>query len=137
LFTVAWSLILNKDRLIGHKPPLKLREVWTVRTRLQMAGDARKFALFNLAIDSKLRGCDVVRLMVRAVQRLLGHTKIESSSGERASKLALWGTLSSDTMIVMMMASRPSLKASSLLDPGAYRGSGLIEACAARRPADI
>ena len=55
----------NKGRLIGQKPPLKLREVWTVRTRLQMAGNIREIALFNLAIDSKLRGCDLVRLMVR------------------------------------------------------------------------
>ena len=55
----------NKGRLIGQKPPLKLREVWTVRTRLQMAGNTREIALFNLAIDSKLRGCDLVRLMVR------------------------------------------------------------------------
>ena len=47
------------------EPPLKLREVWTVRTRLQMAGNIREIALFNLAIDSKLRGCDLVRLMVR------------------------------------------------------------------------
>ena len=57
----------NKGRLIGQKPPLKLREVWSVRTRLQMAGDTRQIALFNLAIDSKLRGCDLVRLMVRDV----------------------------------------------------------------------
>ena len=55
----------NKGQLIGQKPPLKLREVWTVRTRLQMAGNTREIALFNLAIDSKLRGCDLVRLMVR------------------------------------------------------------------------
>jgi len=54
----------NKGRLIGQKPPLKLREVWTVRTRLQMVGNTREIALFNLAIDSKLRGCDLVRLMV-------------------------------------------------------------------------
>ena len=55
----------NKGRLIGQKPPRKLREVWSVRTRLQMAGDTRQIALFNLAIDSKLRGCHLVRLMVR------------------------------------------------------------------------
>ena len=57
----------NKGKLIGQKPPLKLREIWTVRTRLQMAGNTREIALFNLAIDSKLRGCDLVRLMVRDV----------------------------------------------------------------------
>jgi integrase len=55
----------NKGKLIGQKPPLKLREIWTVRTRLQMAGKTRELALFNLAIDSKLRGCDLVQLRVR------------------------------------------------------------------------
>lgn len=57
----------NKGKLVGQKPPLKLREIWTVRTRLQMAGKTREIALFNLAIDSKLRGCDLVRLRVRDV----------------------------------------------------------------------
>jgi len=57
----------NKGKLVGQKPPLKLREIWTVRTRLQMAGKTRELALFNLAIDSKLRGCDLVQLRVRDV----------------------------------------------------------------------
>jgi hypothetical protein len=46
----------NKGRLTGQKPPLKLREIWAIRTRLQMSSNARELALFNLAIDSKLRG---------------------------------------------------------------------------------
>jgi integrase len=57
----------NKGKLIGQKPPLKLAEIWTVRTQLRMAGSTRELALFNLAIDSKLRGCDVVSLRVRDV----------------------------------------------------------------------
>ena len=57
----------NKGRLTGQKPPLKLAEIWAVRTRLRMAGKIRDLALFNLAIDSKLRGCDLVRLRVRDV----------------------------------------------------------------------
>jgi integrase len=57
----------NKSKLIGQKPPLKLAEIWTVRTRLRMAGKIRDLALFNLAIDSKLRGCDLVALRVRDV----------------------------------------------------------------------
>jgi hypothetical protein len=51
-------------RLIGQKPPLKLWEIWTVRAQLRMAGKIRDLALFNLAIDSKLRGCDRVALRV-------------------------------------------------------------------------
>jgi integrase len=57
----------NKGKLIGQKPPLKLAEIWTVRTQLRMAGNTRELALFNLAIDSKLRGCDLVSLRVRDV----------------------------------------------------------------------
>ena len=57
----------NKGRLIGPKPPLKLREIWAIRIRLQLAQRARDLALFNLAIDSKLRGCDIVKLRVHDV----------------------------------------------------------------------
>ena len=57
----------NKGRLIGPKPPLKLREIWAIRIRLQLAQRVRDLALFNLSIDSKLRGCDLVRLQVRDV----------------------------------------------------------------------
>lgn len=52
----------NKGRLIGPKPPLKLREIWAIRIRLQLAKRARDLALFNLAIDSKLRGPSVYSL---------------------------------------------------------------------------
>ena len=93
----------NKGRLTGQKRPLKPKEVWTIRVRLQLERHRRDLALFNLAIDSKLRGCDLVRLRVndvcighqihrtkaaqiykktgnlRAVQLLLGHTKLEST----------------------------------------------------------
>jgi len=54
----------NKGRLIGQKPPLKLKDIWAIRLRLQLAGRVRDLALFNLAVDSKLRGCDLVRLRV-------------------------------------------------------------------------
>lgn len=54
----------NKGRLIGQKPPLKLQEVWSIRIRLEIAQKLRDLALFNLAIDSKLRSCDLVKLKV-------------------------------------------------------------------------
>ncbi len=57
----------NKGKLIGQRPPLKLREIWAIRIRLQLANKVRDLALFNLAIDSKLRGCDLVRLRVSDV----------------------------------------------------------------------
>src|SRR4029453_4313669 len=52
----------NKGKLLVQKPPLKLKEIWAIRIRLQLARQARELALFNLAIDSKLRGCDLVCL---------------------------------------------------------------------------
>ncbi len=52
----------NNRRRIGQKPPLKQREILAIRIRLQLAQRTRDLALFNLAIDSKLRGCDLVRL---------------------------------------------------------------------------
>ena len=58
----------NRGRLIGQKPPLKMREVWAIRTRLQLANRLRDLALFNVAIDSKLRGCDIVALRVDDVE---------------------------------------------------------------------
>jgi integrase len=54
----------NKGKLIGAKPPLLARHVWSIRTKLQMDKRTRDLAMFNLAIDSKLRGCDVVALRV-------------------------------------------------------------------------
>lgn len=58
----------NKGKLIGQKPPLKLREIWAIRIRLLLKKETRELALFNLAIDSKLRSCDLVKLTVRNVQ---------------------------------------------------------------------
>jgi integrase len=57
----------NKGKLIGPKPPLRPSQVWAIRTRLQMENRKRDLALFNLAIDSKLRGCDVVAVRVEDV----------------------------------------------------------------------
>jgi hypothetical protein len=54
----------NKRLLIGQKRPLKPKDVWSIRVRLQLEHRARDLAMFNLAIDSKLRGCDIVRLQV-------------------------------------------------------------------------
>src|SRR6202047_2460346 len=57
----------NKGKLIGAKPPLLATHVWSILTRLQIEGRTRELAMFNLAIDSKLRGCDVVAMKVEDV----------------------------------------------------------------------
>ena len=60
---VSW----NKGKLLDAKPPLRTKHVWSIRTKLQVEGRSRDLAMFNLAIDSKLRGCDVVSLKVEDV----------------------------------------------------------------------
>jgi hypothetical protein len=54
----------NKGKLIGQKPALKLKEIWSIRIRLQISHNIPELALFNMAIDSKLRGCDLVKLRI-------------------------------------------------------------------------
>ncbi len=60
---LAW----NKGRLLGQKRPLRPKDVWAIRIRLQLEGRKRDLAMFNLAIDSKLRGCDLVQLQTTDV----------------------------------------------------------------------
>lgn len=79
----AWNL----GRIIGPKPPLKPRHIWAIRTRLQHDGRVRDLAMFNLAIDSKLRGCDLVRL--------------------RDGDVVLGGTVRLRTAIVQQKTGRP------------------------------
>ena len=57
----------NKGKLTGAKPPLRPKHVWSIRTKLQIEGRVRDLAMFNLAIDSKLRGCDVIAIKVEDV----------------------------------------------------------------------
>jgi integrase len=67
LFAVTSRTPWNKGKLIGAKPPLRPKQVWAIRTRLMIEGRTRDLAIFNLAIDSKLRGCDVVALKVEDI----------------------------------------------------------------------
>ena len=76
----------NKGKLTGQKPPLKLPEIWAIRTRLQIGHRIRDLALFNLALDSKLRSCDLVKLRVSDVstagavsRRAIGMQQITNS----------------------------------------------------------
>ena len=57
----------NKGKLVGQKAPLKLKEIWAIRVRLQVYHRTRELALFDLGIDSKLRACDLLKLKVRDV----------------------------------------------------------------------
>jgi integrase len=57
----------NKGKLVGQKAPLRLKEIWAIRIRLQLGKRIRELAMFNLAVDSKLRSCDLVKLRVRDI----------------------------------------------------------------------
>ena len=77
----------NKGLLVGRKKPLEPKHVWSIRVRLEIAGSKRDLAIFNLAIDSKLRACDLVKLRphisIRQYARLV-HRWVESIGLERA-----------------------------------------------------
>jgi site-specific recombinase XerC len=77
----AW----NKGRIIGQKRPLQPKHVWAIRVRLEIADNIRDLALFNMAIDCKLRGCDLVRLKVRDVF-VSGHMKERTSVMQSKTK---------------------------------------------------
>ena len=59
----AW----NRGRIVGQKRPLQPKYVWAIRVRLELAENKRDLSLFNMAVDSKLRGCDLVKLLVKDV----------------------------------------------------------------------
>ena len=69
----------NKGKRTGQKRPFTLKQIWEIRIRLQLAGRVRDLALFNLGIDSKLRGCDLVRLRVNDIvhgNQILSRAKV-------------------------------------------------------------
>lgn len=84
----AW----NKGKLIGQKPPLKPKDIWAIRFHLQHEQAVRDLAMFNLAIDSKLRGCDLVNLHVRDVthgSQILSRTMIVQRKTQRPVQFEL------------------------------------------------
>ena len=93
----------NRGKLVGQKAPLKLKEIWAIRVRLQLSTNLRDLALFDLAIDSKLRGCDLVKLKIgdlvagsevrdRAmiIQRKTGRPVQFEITADARSSLATW-----------------------------------------------
>jgi hypothetical protein len=77
----------NQGKLVGQKAPLKLKDIWAIRVRLQLSKRIRELVLFDLAIDSKLRACDLTKLKVRDVSHgdhvasRYGHAAEDSESG--------------------------------------------------------
>jgi hypothetical protein len=77
--TEGHAIPWNKGKLLGQKPPLKLIEMWAIRIRLQLASRARELALFNLAIDSKLRGCSTIAIRSIPINHYGGVSSTQSA----------------------------------------------------------
>jgi integrase len=113
----------NKGKLVGQKVPLKLKEIWAIRIRLQLAGLTRDLALFNLAIDSKLRACDLVKLRVRDVchgDRVAARAIVMQQKTRRSVQFEI--TEATREAIADWMR-RASLRSEDHLFPSRLRGS--------------
>jgi hypothetical protein len=75
----------NKGKIVGQKTPFKVKDIWALRVRLQMENRVRELALFNLGIDCKLRGCDLVSLRVRDICHGTKWRPAQSSCSTRPS----------------------------------------------------
>jgi hypothetical protein len=77
----------NKGKLVGQKLPLKLEQIWAIRIRLEIAKNIRELAMFNMAIDCKLRSCDLVKLLVRDIRETVRFWIGRKSSSRRPVSL--------------------------------------------------
>jgi integrase len=83
---IHYHEVWNKGKLVGQKAPFKLKEIWSIRVRLEMQGRLRELALFDLGIDSKLRASDLLSLRVRDVchgERVAGRTTVLQQKTQR------------------------------------------------------
>jgi len=113
----------NKGKLVGQKSPLKLKEIWAIRIRLQLGGRKRELALFNLAVDSKLRSCDLVKLRVRDVmhgERAAARTIVMQQKTERPVQFEITEQ-TRDTLAIWIR--QRGLRNDDFLFPSRLRGS--------------
>ena len=118
----------NKGKLVGQKLPLKLKEIGAIRIRLQLSENQRELALFNLAVDSKLRGCDLVKLRVRDIaqagriskraiitQQKTNHPVRFEITGQSRESLTRWiasmGLMTSDFLFPSRIRTSPHISA--------------------------
>ncbi|WP_424983098.1 tyrosine-type recombinase/integrase [Maritalea sp. S77] len=112
----AW----NRGRIIGQKRPLQPKHVWAIRVRLEIANAVRDLALFNTAIDSKLRGCDLVRLKVSDVYSA-GAIKERASVLQRKTKSPVRFELTEGTRASLKeWINHPIMRGHSFLWPGRF-----------------
>jgi len=113
----------NKGKLIGQKAPLKPKDIWAIRIHLQNEHAVRDLAMFNLAIDSKLRGCDLVSLRVRDVthgNQVLSRTMVVQRKTQRPVQFEL--TEPTRTAVAAWIA-KATLKSEDFLFPSRLHGS--------------
>jgi integrase len=112
----AW----NRGRIIGQKRPLRPKHVWAIRVRLELAEKARDLALFNMAIDSKLRGCDLVRLLVSDIY-VAGRVKERTSILQSKTKQPVQFEITEETRkSLSAWIDDPAMISSDFLWPGRF-----------------
>jgi len=112
----AW----NKGRIVGQKRPLKPKHVWAIRVRLELAENHRDLALFNMAIDSKLRGCDLVRMKIADVMAS-GQVKERASVLQSKTKNAVRFEITEGTRTSLIRWMQdPQMAGSEYLWPGRF-----------------
>ena len=113
----------NKGKLVGQRRPLKPKEIWEIRIRLQMEKSTRNLALFNLALDSKLRGCDLVRLRVCDITHS-GQLMSRANVLQRKTGQPVQFEITKETQeSVSRWIAEATLKASDYLFPSRVRNS--------------
>jgi len=126
----AW----NKGKLVGQKPPLKPKDIWAIRIYLQNAHAVRDLAMFDLAIDSKLRGCDLVSLRVRDVthgNQMLSRAMVIQRKTQRPVQFEL--TEPTRTAVSAWLE-KSHLRGEQYLFPSRIGGSPHVSTCCANRP---
>ena len=113
----------NKGRIVGQKAPLKLREIWAIRVRLQLRSKLRDLALFNLAIDSKLRACDLLSLRIADIaheNKISARAVVMQCKTRRPVQFEIT-EMSRDA--VQAWAQHATLRGSDFIFPSRLRGS--------------
>ena len=111
---------LNKGRIVAQKRPLKPMHVWAIRVRLELAENHRDLALFNLAIDSKLRGCDLVRMKVVDVMASGQITERASVLQSKTQKLVRFEISEGTRASLVKWMKEPLMIGSEYLWPGRF-----------------
>jgi integrase len=113
----------NKGKLVGQKAPLRLKDIWAIRTRLQLGDRTRELALFDLAVDSKLRSCDLVKLRVRDIMhgdRVAARAIVMQQKTQRPVQFEITEQ-TRDALVVWIR--RGSLRMDDFLFPSRLHGS--------------